>query len=127
MSDRVIVRGFNSEWLTENFREMEVYFSGRSAVPVEDADFIGFYIEAPVSAITHLGVVNAILRDPAGNAATFFLKAIIKLDEPIRVADHPHGIRKHEYWTLAKLGIQHVLLEINNFRKVGQAATAAIL
>ena len=112
----VIVRGMTSEWFISHFKEMEVYFGGDPrGVPAYDADFIGFYLEAPDSAITHIGIVEKIERDSSG--VTFFLKAIIKLDNPVEVEDH--AIRKQEYWELEDLGIEKLGIIFNNFSKVG--------
>jgi len=103
------------EWFMDHFKEMAVYFGGDpKAVPARDANYIGFYLEAPESAITHIGVVESIERTEQG--ATFYLKAIIKLDKPVTT---DHGIRKQEYWTLASLGVKQVALVFNKFTAVG--------
>ncbi len=113
----VIVRGMTQEWFMHHFKDMEVYFGGDPrGVPAKDADYIGFYLEAPDSAITHIGLVENIERDPKG--ATFYLKAIIKLDNPITVSDH--AIRKQEYWSLDSLGIKNICLSFNNFFTINQ-------
>ncbi len=112
---QVIVRGFTAHWLKDNFRDMKIYFGGnRTAVPKQNADFIGFYLEAPDSAITHLGIVDQIEEYDSGK--TFHLKAIIKLDEPIKVQGY--AIRKHEYWSLEQLGVKQLSLVFNDFTKV---------
>ena len=111
MSARVIVRGMTKKWFDDHFIGMDIYFGGDpKAVPKDDADFVGFYLEAPDSAITHIGVVESIDRKPG--SATFHLKAIIKLDKPIKPG---HAIRKHEYWTLEQLGISQLELIFNEF------------
>jgi len=111
----VIVRGMKKKWFMDHFKNMEVYFGGEPrAVPKYDADFVGFYLEAPESAITHVGVVEKIERENSG--ATFFLKAVLKLDQPVEVE---HGIRKQEYWTLEELGIQKLAVLLNDFAVVG--------
>jgi hypothetical protein len=111
----VIVRGMTEEWFINHFKDMEVYFGGDPrGIPAYDADYIGFYLEAPVSAITHIGIVSRIVRYNGG--ATFYLKAIIQLDEKISVADH--AIRKQEYWSLKSLGINNIILGINSFYKM---------
>jgi hypothetical protein len=110
----VIVRGMTEEWFLDHFKDMKVYFSGGRAVPRYDTDFIGFYIEAPASAITHLGVVEAVERQ--SDSATFVLKAILKLDKPVEVA---HAVRKQEYWSLRELGITKIAVVLNQFAKVG--------
>lgn len=75
------------------------------AIPKEDANYIGLYLSAPVSAITHIGIVKTIERHE--NSADFYLKALVKLDWPI----HPgHAIRKHEYWHLKDFGIDNMTL-----------------
>lgn len=117
MSERVIVRGMKQEWFMDHFKDMAVYFGGDPrGVPAKDADYIGFYLEAPDSAITHIGVVESIEREDSG--ATFYLKAVIKLDDPIKTVDE-HAIRKQEYWTLSELGINQLALIINDFSKAG--------
>lgn len=113
---QVIVRGMTAQWFGDHFQDMKVYFGGLRAVPQYDSDFIGFYLEAPVSAITHVGVVESIDRQPG--EATFHLRAVIKLEKPIPV---DHGIRKQEYWTFSELGIEKVALLINDFSRVGSA------
>ncbi|HIF5835704.1 TPA: hypothetical protein ACX3EF_000844 [Vibrio parahaemolyticus] len=113
MSSRVIVRGMKEKWFLDHFKDMQVYFGGDPrGIPAQDADFIGFYLEAPVSAITHIGVVSHIHRDTDG--ATFHFKSIIKLDNPVKTVDS-HAIRKHEYWTLNDLGIKQIGLIVNDF------------
>jgi hypothetical protein len=114
----VIVRGINKDWFVNNFKDMEIHFEGDyRAIPAYNADFIGFYLESPISAITHIGIVNEIKREP--NSATFYLKAIIKLDSAIPVADH--AIRKQEYWTLKELGINNIGLILNDFKRMNKA------
>ena len=114
-TDQVIVRGMTKEWFIDHFKKMEVYFGGSPiGIPACDSDFIGFYLEAPDSAITHIGIVDRIDRDT--DAATFHLKAVVKLDKPV-VTDHP--IRKHEYWEWSRLGIDKIELIVNNFFKSG--------
>ncbi len=69
MSQTVIVRGMKKEWFIDHFKEMEVYFGGDPrGVPTQDAQYIGFYLEAPDSAITHIGIVNSIERDEDGGS-----------------------------------------------------------
>ena len=117
MSDTVIVRGMTKEWFIDHFKDMAVYFGGDpKGVPAKDAKYIGFYLEAPDSAITHIGIVDSIQRKDG--EATFNLKAVIKLDEPFKVKDK-HAIRKHEYWTLEKLGISQIALIFNDFARAG--------
>lgn len=99
--DLVIVRGINSDWLSENFSQLWVGFGGTpQATPKEDAYYVGLYMEAPTSAITHFGIVDDIERNE--NSADFYLKAIIKLKNPVNPG---HAIRKHENWTLSQLGL----------------------
>jgi hypothetical protein len=113
----VIVRGMKQEWFINHFKDMEIYFGGDPrGIPAYDTDYIGFYLEAPDSAITHIGIVSDI--DRYKNGATFYLKAIIKLDEPIKVDDH--AIRKQEYWTLKELGINNIVISINSFFKINK-------
>lgn len=93
-----------------------MYFSGDPrGIPAYGSDFIGFYLEAPDSAITHVGIVDRI--DRGANEATFHLKAVIKLDAPVKVSDH--AIRKQEYWELSELGVNKIGLIVNDFFKVG--------
>lgn len=113
----VIVRGMTATWFADHFQDMKVYFSGLRAVPQYDSDFIGFYLEAPTSAITHIGVVDSIDRQPT--ETTFHLRAVIKLERPVPV---DHGIRKQEYWTFKDLGIEKVVLLINDFSRVGSTS-----
>jgi hypothetical protein len=114
-SNKVLVRGMKKEWFHEHFTEMVVYVGNEGRhKPSVDVDFIGFYLEAPDSAITHIGVVEDI--GEGDETTSFWLKAIIKLDNPIKV-DHP--IRKQEYWTLEQLGISKVAVLFNQFSMVG--------
>lgn len=119
MADKIsqiaIVRGMTEKWFMNHFKDMEVYFAGKTGTPIKNSDYIGFYLESPVSAITHIGIVDRIDRQDEG--ATFHLKAIINLDEPIKVESH--GIRKQEYWSLEDLGIRKLALVYNDFVKVG--------
>ena len=105
-----------NEWFMNHFKDMEVYFGGDSrAIPAYDSDFIGFYLEAPRSAITHIGIVEEII--PSQTGTTYKLKAIIKLDEDIKVPDH--AIRKQEYWTLKELNISKLAIVFNELSRVG--------
>lgn len=110
-----VVRGMTAQWFMDHFKEMKVYFGGVRGKPSYDVDFVGFYLEAPVSAVTHFGVVERIERNP--DETVFHLKAIIKLDKPVKVTDHP--VRKAEYWPLDRLGIGKFALLINDFARVG--------
>lgn len=117
-SDLVIVRGINSDFFNDNFIEMIIYFGGNAVgVPSRDASFIGFYVEAPASAITHLGIVERIEKVEGGK--NFHLKAIVKIDKPIQTKDG-HAIRKHEYWTLEELGVSRLALVCNDFTIIGK-------
>ena len=110
-----IVRGMTADWFMDHFKDMKVYFGGKYGTPVKDSDYIGFYLEAPDSAITHIGIVEEI--DRQAQDVTFHLKAIIKLDEPVKVESH--AIRKQEYWPLEELGIRKLALIFNDFSRVG--------
>ena len=117
MSSKVIVRGMKKEWFIDHFKDMVVSFRGDPrGVPAEGADYIGFYLEAPVSAITHIGIVKSF--DRPKDSAIFHLKAIVELDSPIKTKDG-HAIRKQEYWTLEELGVQRLSLIFNDFVVVG--------
>lgn len=108
--DLVLVRGINSDWFKENFSQLWVGFGGSpQATPKEDAYYVGLYMEAPASAITHIGIVDYIERYE--NGADFYLKAIIKLKNPV---DPGHAIRKHENWTLSQLGLNRT--EVDSIR-----------
>ena len=107
----VLVRGINSDWFEENFSKLWIGFGGSpQATPKEDAYYVGLYLKAPVSAISHIGIVERIER--YDNGADFYLKSIIKLSNPINPG---HPIRKHENWTLSDLGLNHI--QMNNIRK----------
>ena len=107
-NELVLVRGINSTWLNENFSQLWIGFGGSpQAIPKEDAFYVGLYLEAPVSAITHIGIVDRVERHDDG--ADFYLKAIIKLHNPINPG---HPIRKHENWTLVQFGLTSVQMEI---------------
>lgn len=55
----VIVRGINDDFFKENFGNLCISFGGDSrAVPVKDAYYVGLYLGAPDSAITHIGIVE---------------------------------------------------------------------
>jgi len=117
-SDLVIVRGINSDFFKDNFIDMIIYFGGSAiGVPAKDANYIGFYVEAPASAITHLGIVDKIEKINGGK--NFHLKAIIKLDKPVPTKDG-HAIRKHEYWTLEELGVASLAMIFNGLAIVGK-------
>ena len=97
----VIVRGINHEWLSKNFTEMWIGFAGVAVgIPKRDAFYVGLYLEAPVSQITHIGIVDSIDRHDEG--ADFYLRAIVRLKTPVKP---DHAIRKHEYWSLKDFGI----------------------
>ena len=98
----VLVRGINSEWLKQNFTNLWIGFGGSSpqALPKEDAYYVGLYLEAPTSKITHIGIVERIEEYP--NGVDYYLKALIKLQKEI---DPGHPIRKHENWKLSDFGL----------------------
>lgn len=98
----VLVRGINDKWFKENFSQLWIGFGGdsRQTIPKEDAYYVGLYLKAPVSAITHIGIVERI--DRHDNYVDFYLKALIKLSKPI---DPGHPIRKHENWDLSQLDL----------------------
>lgn len=103
----VIVRGINSSWFKENFSQLWIGFGGTpQATPKEDSFYVGLYIEAPISAITHIGIVESI--DRYDNGADFYLKAIVKLTNPVKP---DHAIRKHENWTLDQLGLNQTQMD----------------
>ncbi len=105
--DLVLVRGINSEWFEKNFSGFWIGFGGSAqATPKEDAYYIGLYLGAPVSAITHIGIVDNIERYDEG--ADFYLKSIIKLKTPVISG---HAIRKHENWNLADFGLSRSQME----------------
>ncbi len=107
----VLVRGINEDWFKENFSNMWVGFGGSpQAIPKEDSYYVGLYLHSPISAITHIGIVERIERWNEG--ADFFLKALIKLNESV---DPGHAIRKHENWTLGRLGL--TLTRMENIRQ----------
>jgi hypothetical protein len=106
----VIVRGINSHWFKENFSQLWIGFSGlKQAIPKEDAFYVGLYLGAPVSAITHIGIVESVERDE--DEVNFFLKGLIKLKTPV---DPGHPIRKHENWKLSDFGLS--VPQMNNLR-----------
>ena len=94
----VIVRGINAEWREVNFSELWIGFG--SPPPKKDAYYVGLYLAAPKSAITHVGIVDNIKR--RSDYADFYLKSMIKLKEPV-LSSHP--VRKHEYRKLSDLGL----------------------
>lgn len=103
----VLVRGINADWFQENFSQLWIGFGGApQALPKEDAFYVGLYLEAPTSAITHIGIVERI--DRHGMHADFYLKAIIKLGNSVNPG---HAIRKHENWTLAELGLNRTQMD----------------
>lgn len=105
----VIVRGINSEWIKENFTEMWIGFAGVAVgIPKRDARYVGLYLEAPISAITHIGIVESI--DRSNGEANFYLKALVQLKNPVKPG---HAIRKHEYWHLEDFGITRLELMIS--------------
>jgi len=106
--DLVLVRGINKEHFINNFKELCIGFGGApQAIPKEDAYYVGLYLEAPDSAITHIGIVDRNERYEDGGVE-FFLNAIIKLDKSIKPG---HAIRKHENWTLSQFGLDRAQME----------------
>jgi hypothetical protein len=105
--DLVLVRGINSEFFKENFSQLWIGFGGTpQATPKEDAYYVGLYMESPISAITHIGVVERI--DRYDNGADFYLKAIIKLNKSINPG---HAIRKHENWKLSQFDLTQTQMD----------------
>src|SRR5574344_385024 len=99
----VIVRGIIDLHKKDNIEDQIISFGGSPiGVPVYDAYYVGLYLEAPVSKITHIGIVEEIDGSNIEGYKDYYLKAIIKLKEAI---DPEHAIRKHEYWHLKDLGI----------------------
>ena len=106
----VIVRGINDDFFKENFGNLCISFGGDSrAVPVKDAYYVGLYLGAPDSAITHIGIVEKIERGDTPLYADFYLKAVIRLNHPV---DPGHQIRQHEYWDLSDFKLEPALMEI---------------
>ncbi len=62
ISQTAIVRGMTANLFMDHFRDMKVHFGGKTGTPVNDSDFIGFYLETPDLAITHIGIVRIMLR-----------------------------------------------------------------
>lgn len=96
----VVVRGITDEFFNENFAKFAIQFGGTpQAVPASDAYYVGLYFGAPISKITHIGVVKEIERDNTNAPyAEFEIKTLIKLENPL---DPGHAIRKHENWALS--------------------------
>lgn len=114
----VIVRGVNSDWIQQNFLNMWIGFGGSpQAIPKDDAFYVGLYLEAPISAVSHIGIVDRIERN--GNDVDFYLKALIKLTIPVKTADG-HAIRKHENWKLTdfRLNVEEMNILRNSIRKI---------
>lgn len=108
--DLVIVRGINKDWIAKNFINMWIGFGGSPiGIPKKDARYIGLYIEAPISKITHIGIINQI-NHYQGNT-DYYIKTLIKLDNP---RDVGHAIRKHEYWHLNDFDLTPTELTIIN-------------
>lgn len=106
--DLVLVRGINKEHFINNFKEFCIGFGGApQAIPKEDAYYVGLYLADTNSEITHIGIVDRIERYKDGGVE-FFLKAIIKLNKPIKPG---HAIRKHENWTLSQFGLNQTQME----------------
>lgn len=99
--DLVIVRGISDELFKGNYSKLCISFGGDpKGIPVKDANYVGLYLGAPISAITHIGIVSDIDRYKGG--VDFYLKSIIQLKDPIKPG---HPIRKQEYWHLSDFGL----------------------
>ena len=108
--DLVHIRGIYSDWFKENFSQLWIGFGGSpQTTPKEDAYYVRLYMEAPTSAIMHIGIVDYIERYE--NGADFYSKAIIKLKNPVNPG---HAIIKHENLTLSQLGLNQN--EMDNIR-----------
>lgn len=106
----VLVRGINTEWFKETFSKFWIGFGGSpQAIPKEDAYYVGLYLEAPISAITHIGIVERI--EPYDGGVDYYLNALIKLEKPINPG---HAIRKHENWKLSDFDLNQA--QLNNLR-----------
>lgn len=119
-TDKVLLRGMRKDFFVDHFQNMVIYFN-KDRLPQYDSDFIGFYKGAPDSAVTHIGIVEKIER-PANDDAIFYLKAIIKLDDPVSFKQEDgslHGVSGHEYKSFEELGIRKLAIVFNNFSKVG--------
>ena len=104
----VIVRGINADHFIDNFKDLCIGFGGSpQAIPKEDAYYVGLYLAAPDSAITHLCIVDSIERYDNGGVE-FYIKSIIKLKNPV---DPGHAIRKHENWTLSQFGLNQTQMD----------------
>lgn len=107
----VIIRGVTHKFWNDHFKEMVVWFGGQPSAPPhgkpsEDASFIAFYLEAPDSAITHIGIVDRIQRNPVNEADEFHLSCIYKMDPPVQ---WHHPVQNFEYTTLEQLGIKQLI------------------
>ena len=106
--DLVIVRGINDAWLKENLSQMWIGFGGLpSAIPKEDAYFVGLYLSAPISAIKYIGIVSKI--DRQAHSADFYLKALIELPQKILPGK---AIRKHQNWNLNSFGLSKSQMDL---------------
>lgn len=120
MEDVVIVRGVRSGEWHDQLPGMCVYFGGHtqapSAKPSRDAGYIAFYQGAPLSAITHLGVVSRIEREvDMLRSDVFHLDCLMVLDPPIECG---HPISNFLYTTLEELGIARASFSLKRRRRV---------
>ena len=110
--EEVIIRGVTHDFWDHHFKEMVVWFGGQPSAPPhgkpkEDAHFIAFYLGAPDSAITHIGIVDRIERNESlAESDTFHLSCVIKLNPPV---SWTHQVRNFEYTTLERLGIKQLI------------------
>ena len=68
--------------------------------------YVGLYLEAPIFAITHIGIVEHI--EPYDGGVDYYLKALIKLEKPIKPG---HAIRKHENWKVSDFGLNQTQMD----------------
>jgi len=107
----VIIRSIHPTKFPDHFSLMWIdfdcdYFS--QTIPV-DVNYVGFYSESHDSMITHIGIVNEI--EPYDNGKDYFLKAIVKLENPLEI-DHP--IKGYEYRELSNFNLTELELSILN-------------
>lgn len=104
----VIVRGVNDDFFKENFSQLCFIFGGSAqSTPIKDAYYVGIYLGAPISAITHIGIVDTIDRSDSVYVK-FHLRALISLRKTVIPN---HQIRIHQYWSLSDFNLNPALMK----------------
>lgn len=99
-----VISDMTEERFMDLLTRMEVYFNGKHIMPARDSDFMGYYLEASDSTVTHIGVEESVMEERSRKIN--HLKVATKIDQPEEV-DGP-TIGKRSFGAEIALRVQPV-------------------